>query len=188
LYTLPHFYLSTCFPWLTCIFCDAAEQLGEIIKLRLDSAKDPLLDTVDILELNWRNVRNVLQWTRHVLPRLFVGLFPKKKDEMPVGNLRKLVEAFDTLEDPVLQLKLSSIKRGVEGTIALTQSHGENVDWEKVSSSYARCPSEMKELFAEAKKYAPKLMSLILPAPTPSASAPSSSALSPKDPSPTEVT
>jgi hypothetical protein len=37
-----------------------------------------------------------------MLPRLFVGLFPKKKDEMLVGNLRNLVEAFDTLEDLVL--------------------------------------------------------------------------------------
>jgi hypothetical protein len=63
-----------------------------------------------------------------VLPRLFLGLFPKKKKDMPVGNLRNLVDAFDTLEDPVLQLKLSSVRKGVEGTIALTQSHGENVD------------------------------------------------------------
>jgi hypothetical protein len=58
---------------------------------------------------------------------MFVGLFTKKKDELSVGNLRKLVKAFDTLEDPVLQMKLSSVKRGVEGTIALTQSHGEEV-------------------------------------------------------------
>jgi hypothetical protein len=113
-------------------------------------------------------------------------LFLKKKIEMPVGNLRNLVEAFDTLDDPVLQLKLSSVRRGVEGTIVLTRSHGENVDWEKVSSAYARRPEEMKEFFAGAKKYAPKLVSLILPAPTPSASAPSSSAPVPTDPSPTE--
>jgi hypothetical protein len=44
----------------SCVFRDAAEQLGEIIKLCLDSAKDPLLDTVGVLESNWRNVRNVL--------------------------------------------------------------------------------------------------------------------------------
>jgi hypothetical protein len=56
----------------------------------------------------------------------------KKKDELPVGNLRKLAEAFDTIEDPVLQMKLSSVKRGVEEMIALTQSHGEEVDCEKV--------------------------------------------------------
>jgi hypothetical protein len=63
---------------------------------------------------------------------MFVGLFLRKKDELPVGNLRKLVEAFDTVEDPILVMKLSSVKRGVEGTIALAQSHGEEVDWEKL--------------------------------------------------------
>jgi hypothetical protein len=83
-------------------FRDAAEQLAEVMKLHLESAKEPLLDSVNVLELNWRNVRDVLQQTRHVLPPLFVGLFLKKKDEMPVDNFRKLVEAFDTLEDPVL--------------------------------------------------------------------------------------
>jgi hypothetical protein len=31
---------------------DAAEQLGEVWKLRLESAKDPLLDSVGILESN----------------------------------------------------------------------------------------------------------------------------------------
>jgi hypothetical protein len=64
---------------------------------------------------------------------MFIGLFPKKKDELPVGNLRKLVEAFDTVEDSVLVMKLSSVKRGVEGMIALDQSHGEEVDWEKLA-------------------------------------------------------
>jgi hypothetical protein len=45
----------------------------------------------------------------------------------------------------------------------------------------------MKEFFVEAKKYAPKLVSLILPAPTPSASTPFSIAPAPADPSPAEV-
>jgi hypothetical protein len=67
------------------------------------------MDTIDILESNWKNVRNSLQRTRHVLPRLYVGLFPRKKKEMPIGNLRKFVESSDTLEDPTLQLKLSSV-------------------------------------------------------------------------------
>jgi hypothetical protein len=47
---------------------------------------------------------------------------------MPTCNLRKLVEAFGSPEDPTIQLKLSSMKRGVEGTVALALSHGENVD------------------------------------------------------------
>jgi hypothetical protein len=86
---------------------------------------------------------------------LFVGLFLRKKDELPVGNLRKLVKSFDTIEDPVLAMKFLLGKRGVEGTIALTQSHGEEVDWEKVGSSYARPLAEMKEFFKKAKEYAP---------------------------------
>jgi hypothetical protein len=123
---------------------------------------------------------------------MFVRLFSWKKDEMPAGNLRKLVEAFDTIEDPVLTMKLTLVKRGVEGTIALTQSHGEEVDWEKVGSSYAQPPAEMKEFFKKAKEYAPRLVSLILPTPTPSTSAPgtsapSSSTSAPMDPAAAEV-
>jgi hypothetical protein len=47
---------------------------------------------------------------------------------MPDDNLRKLLEAFDTLEDPVLAMKRTSVKQGVKGAIALAQSHGEEVD------------------------------------------------------------
>jgi hypothetical protein len=89
---------------------------------------------------------------------MFPELFPKKKNEIPAVNLRKLVEAFDTIKDPILAMKLTSVKRGVEGTIALAQSHGEEVDWEKVGSSYT-CPlTEMKEFFKKAMVYAPKLV------------------------------
>jgi hypothetical protein len=58
-----------------------------------------------------------------VLVCIFAGFWPKKRGEMPGENLKKLIEAFDTVEDPVLALK-----RGVEGAIALAQSHGEEVD------------------------------------------------------------
>jgi hypothetical protein len=77
--------------------------------------------------------------------------------------------------------QLSSVKRGVEGMVALALSHGEDVDWEKVSSSRARCPEEMKDFFLEVKKYAPNLVSLILPTPTPSTATPLSSAPTPTD-------
>jgi hypothetical protein len=103
---------------------------------------------------------------------MFVRLFPRKKDEMPAGNLRKLVKARDTIEDPVLAMKLTLVKQGVEGMIALAQSHGEEVDWEKVGSSYACPPTEMKEFLKKAKGCAPKLVSLILLAPTSSTTAP----------------
>jgi hypothetical protein len=80
-------------------FRDVTEQLGEVMKLRL-CAKDPLLDSVDVFESNWRIVRDILQRTRYVLPCLFVGLFLRKKDELPIGKLRNLVETFDTIEYP----------------------------------------------------------------------------------------
>jgi hypothetical protein len=60
---------------------------------------------VDLLESNWRLVQEVLQLTRRILSRMFVGLWPKKRAEMPVDNLKKLAEAFDTVEDPVLTMK-----------------------------------------------------------------------------------
>jgi hypothetical protein len=41
---------------------------------------------------------------------MFVRLFPKKRDEMPADNLQKLVKAFDTIKDPVLAMKLTSVK------------------------------------------------------------------------------
>jgi hypothetical protein len=94
---------------------------------------------------------------------------------MPADNLQNLVAAFDTIEDPVRAMKLILVKRGVEGVIALAQSHGEEMDWEKVDSSYACALVEMTEFFKKAKEYAPKLVSLILPAPTSSTTAPGSS-------------
>jgi hypothetical protein len=74
---------------------------------------------------------------------------------MPGDNLKKLIEDFDTVEDPVLSLKRTSVKRGVEGVIALAQSHGEEVDRAKIGSSPTRPLSEMLGFFKFAKKYVP---------------------------------
>jgi hypothetical protein len=106
---------------------------------------------VDVLEPNWKLIQNVLQLNRHVLIRMFCRLGPKKRKEMPGDNLWKLLAAFDTTEDHVLAMKRTSVKRGVEGAIALAESHGEEVDWEKVGSSHA-CPLlVMEEFFKKAK-------------------------------------
>jgi hypothetical protein len=99
--------------------CGAAEKIGESWKLRQPNTEDPLLAAVDLLESNWKLVQNVLQLTRHVLTHIFVRLWPKKKEEMPGDNLRKLLEAFDTPEDPVLAMKRMSVKWGVKRAIAL---------------------------------------------------------------------
>jgi hypothetical protein len=155
--------------------CGAAEKIGESWKLRQPNTEDPLLAAVDLLESNWKLVQNVLQLTRRMLTRIFVGLWPKKNEKMPGDNLWKLLKAFDTLEDPVLAMKCTSVKWGVEGAIALTQSHGEEVDWENIGSSHARPLSEMLKFLKKAKKYAPRIVSLITPSASSSTSAPGSS-------------
>jgi hypothetical protein len=154
--------------------CGAPEKIGVSWKLWRPDTEDPVLAMVDLLESNWKLVQEVLQLTCRMLMQIFVGLWLKKKEEMPVDNLKKLAEAFDTLEDPVLAMKGRSVKRGVEGAIALAQSHGKEVDWEKISSSRA-CPlSELLGFFKKAKKYVPGIMSIITPSATSSTPAPSS--------------
>jgi hypothetical protein len=130
---------------------------------------------VDLLESNWKLVQNILQLTHNVLICMFVGFWLKKRKEMIGDNLRKLLEAFETTDDPILALKRTFVKRGIERAIAFSQSHGKEVDWEKVGSSHARPLLEMEEFFLRAKHYAPKIVSLISPSAASSASAPRSS-------------
>jgi hypothetical protein len=77
--------------------------------------------------------------------------------------LKKLAKVFDTPEDLILLMKSHSVKRGAEGAIALTYAHGEEVDWEKVSSSHGRPLSELKAFFEKAKRYAQGIASMISP-------------------------
>jgi hypothetical protein len=60
-------------------------------------------------------------------------------------------------------MKGLSLKRGAEGAIAFSYAHGEEVNWEKVSSSPGRPRSELKAFFEKAKKYAPGIVSMISP-------------------------
>jgi hypothetical protein len=82
---------------------------------------------------------------------------------MPKDNLDKLAKTFDTTEDPTLQLKGLSLKRGVEGAIALSFAHGADFDWEKVNSPHGRTHDEMKSFSEKVKKLAPALVTLISP-------------------------
>jgi hypothetical protein len=82
---------------------------------------------------------------------------------MPTDDLKKLATAFDTVKDPILLMKSRSVKRGAKGAIALAYSHGEEVDWEKVSSSCGRPLSELLGFFEKVKKYAPGIVSIITP-------------------------
>jgi hypothetical protein len=115
---------------------------------------------------------------------MFVGLWPKKRADMLADDLKKLAATFDTVEDPILPMKSRLVKRGVEGAIALAQSHGEEVNWEKFSSSHARPLSQLLGFFERAKKYTPGIVSIITPSAasstsTPTSSTPASSALMP---------
>jgi hypothetical protein len=68
-------------------------------------------------------------------------------------------------------MKGHSVKQGTEGAIALTYAHGEEVNWEKVSSSHGRPLSELRVFFEKAKKYVPGIVSIISPSAASSTSA-----------------
>jgi hypothetical protein len=121
------------------------------------------MTTVNLLEANWISIQETFELVSRVLSRLFVGLWPKKKAEVPKDNLGKLAKAFDTTEDPTLHLKGLSLKRGAEGAIALSFAHGADFDWEKVKSFHGRTRNEMKAFFEKAKKLAPALVTIISP-------------------------
>jgi hypothetical protein len=129
----------------------------------LPSGDDPLLTAVNLLEANWISIQETFELVSRILSRLFVGLWPKKKAEVPKDNLENLAKSFDTIEDPTLQLKGLSLKRGAEGAIALSFAHGADFDWEKVSSPHGRTSDEMKVFFEKAKKLAPALAAIISP-------------------------
>jgi hypothetical protein len=122
---------------------------------------DPLMAAVSLLEANWISVQEIFELVNRVLTRIFVVLWPKQKAEVP--DLKNLAKAFDTPDDPILLMKGLSLKRGAEGAIALSYAHGEEINWEKVSSSHGRPHSEMKAFFEKAKRYAPGIVSMISP-------------------------
>jgi hypothetical protein len=87
----------------------------------------------------------------------------EKRAAIPKDDLSNLAKSFNTTEDPTLQLKGLSIKRGAEGAIALSLAHGTDFDWERVSTPHGRTRNEMKAFFEKAKKLAPALVTLISP-------------------------
>jgi hypothetical protein len=137
---------------------------------------------VNLLERNWISVQEIFELANRVLTRMFVGLWPKQKAEVPKNDLKKLTKTFDTTDDPILQLKGLSVKRGVEGAIALSYAHGADLDWEKISSPHGRTRSELKAFFEKAKKFTPAIVSIISP------SAASAASLTPTSSTPATAT
>jgi hypothetical protein len=131
--------------------------------LTLQPDRDPLMAVVSLLEANWKSVRDIFKLVNCVLTRIFVGLWPKQKAEVPHNDVKKLAQAFDTTDDPLLQMKGLSLKRGAKGAIAFSYAHGAEFDWEKVGSSHCRTHSELKAFFEKAKKFSPAIVAMISP-------------------------
>jgi hypothetical protein len=77
------------------------------------------MTAVNLLEENWISIQETFELVSRVLSRLFVGLWPKKRVAVPKDNLSNLAKSFDTTEDPTLQLKGLSIKRGAEDVLTV---------------------------------------------------------------------
>jgi hypothetical protein len=73
--------------------------------------------TVSLLEANWISIREIFELVNRILTQIFVGLWPKQKAEVPDNEVKKLAQAFDTTDDPILQMKGLSLKRGAEGPL-----------------------------------------------------------------------
>jgi hypothetical protein len=54
------------------------------------------MTTVNLLEANWISIQEIFELVSRILTRMFVGLWPEKKAEVPKDDLKKLAKAFDT--------------------------------------------------------------------------------------------
>jgi hypothetical protein len=146
------------------IFCFLGyADFTEVSSSTLQLDNDPLMVTVSLLEANWISIQEIFELVNRVLTRIFVGLWPKQKSEVPDNDVKKLTQAFDTTEDPILHMKGLSLKRGAKGAIALSYAHSEEIDWENVSSSHSRSNSELKAFFEKAKRFALGIVAMISP-------------------------
>jgi hypothetical protein len=80
-------FLSSVF----CFLCFA--EYIEVSASTLQPDDDPLLAAVSLLEANWISVQEIFELVNRALTRIFVGLWPKQKAEVP--NLKNLAKAFD---------------------------------------------------------------------------------------------
>jgi hypothetical protein len=112
-----------------CYFCflGFAEHTG-VSASPLQPDNDPLMAAVSLPEANWISVQEIFELVNRVLTRIFVGLWPKQRAEVPDNDVKKLAKAFDTPGDPILLMKGLSLKRGAEGAIALSYAHGEEIN------------------------------------------------------------
>jgi hypothetical protein len=132
-------------------FLDCIEHIG-ILLASAQPDDESLEAAVSLLEANWTSIQEIFELASHVLTRISIELWPKQRVDIENADLKKLVKAFDTPEDPILLMNGRSVKRGAKGAIALAYAHGVEVDWEKVSSFRGRPLSELRGFFERVKK------------------------------------
>jgi hypothetical protein len=69
-----------------CVFCVFAECTGVPLALLQSNDEDPLMAAVNLLELNWISVQEILELTRRVLTRMFIVLWPKKRADIDTSQ------------------------------------------------------------------------------------------------------
>ena len=151
---------------------NVAEKIGDSYEMPEDQKTDPLLDSLTMLEANSVRVRNVLVHARRAFTRLFVHFFLKQKQP---EDLLALADVFNAQEDPALNYRRAATKTGVEIAMAMAMAHIKTVDWDKVSSSHAvdraGHPMSLVPFLKNVKKFSKKMIALVQPTSTPSASA-----------------
>ena len=132
-----------------------------------DSEEDALLDTLSVLEMNCTLARDCLKTTRIAFERMFPHFFPKA--DLP-NKFELLAKNFTDKGDPVLAHRQSSLKIGVEGTIALMIASGEKVDWAKVAAVRGLNNDKWTALIKGAKAFSKKIIAILDPKSSTSAS------------------
>ena len=132
-----------------------------------DLEEDALLDTLSILEMNCTLARDCLKAGRFALERIFPHFFPKAA--LP-DKFELLAKSFTDKGDPALAHRQSSLKIGVEGTIALVMASGEKIDWAKVAAVRGLNNDKWTALIKGAKAFSKKIIAILDPRSSASAS------------------
>jgi hypothetical protein len=148
-------------------FLSPAGKIGEHYTRNQDLDEDRLLDTLTVLELNYSLARECLTSARNAFGRIFPHFFPKTTQP---ERFDQLVKHFLGKDDPVLADRQASLKIGFEGTLALVAASGQKVDWAKVADVRGLNNEKWKVLVKDAKLFAKKLIAVLDPRSSTSAS------------------
>ncbi|KAK1616863.1 hypothetical protein QYE76_022380 [Lolium multiflorum] len=146
------------------------------LRQRLRAAEDALSDREATLSQREANIiarfetqsaRFSKKIARTTLERIFPHFFPKT--DLP-ERFEQLAKRFDGKDDPALAHRQESLKIGVEGTLALVVASGQKVEWAKVAAVRGLNNEKWKVLLKDAKLFARKLIAILDPRSSGSAS------------------